>query len=81
MTPQISSPGHYFDAGNGSCSAAVVTDTFAALADGIPSAVNVAGWNHGGTAFTRSSVPIDLAPNLEASANSFHLKEECPWKR
>lgn len=68
--------GHYFDAGNGSCSTALIVDA--------PSqeTVNVAGWNQGGTAFSRTSVPVDATPDTEADrANSFHLTRDCPWGR
>lgn len=67
--------GHYFDAGNGSCNAAIVVEVHT------PELVNVAGWNHGGTNYTRTSVPVDPSPTTEATANSFHLTRDCPWGR
>lgn len=71
--------GHYFDAGNGSCSTAIVVDTFGP-ADQESTAVNVNAWNHGTTAFSRTSVPVDPSPSTEATANSFHLAgPACPF--
>lgn len=72
--------GHYFDAGNGSCSTALIVETFGPEG-GEATAVNVAGWHHGGDAFSRTSVPVDGAPTAEAAANSFHLTRDCPWGR
>jgi hypothetical protein len=79
MAPQISTAGHYFDAGNGSCQAAIVTKTYWAEQPDKVVAVNVVGWNHGGTGFARTSVPLDPAPTKEATANSFHTAEDCPF--
>ena len=71
--------GHYFDAGSGGCQTAIVTQVWRDGAD--PASVNVAAWNHGGTQFTRSSVPIDQAPSADDEANSFHLAQGCPFGR
>lgn len=65
--------------GNGSCSTALVVDTFGP--DGAATGVNVAAWNHDGTPFSRTSVPVDPAPSTEAHANSFHLTRDCPFGR
>lgn len=79
--------GHYFDAGNGSCSTGLIVQTFEPPAgfEGAarpePTVVNVAGWNHDGAEFRRTSVPVDAAPTTEAHANSFHLTRDCPWGR
>lgn len=72
--------GHYFDAGNGSCSTAIVVEAFASP-DGAPGAVNVTAWHHGGDSFSRTSVPVDAEPSPDAAANSFHLTRDCPWGR
>jgi hypothetical protein len=70
--------GHYFDAGNGSCSTAIVTEAF--VEEG-GNAVNLSVWHHGGDQFSRSSVPVVSAPTTDADANSFHLSRDCPWAR
>lgn len=67
--------GHYHDAGNGSCSTALITH----VGDGW---VNVAAWHAGGGSFPRTSVPVDAAPQpVDADRNSFHLAQQCPWGR
>lgn len=74
--------GHYFDAGNGSCSTAIIVEADNSLDDADEAKlINVAGWHHGGDAFSRTSVPVDAAPTAEAAANSFHLTRDCPWGR
>ncbi len=74
--------GHYFTAGSGTCSTAIVVETFGqAGEDGSPATgVNVAGWNHDGSPFSRTSVPV-YAEKTEASVSSFHLNRDCPWSR
>lgn len=75
--------GHYFDAGNGSCSTALVVDAFVPddAAEEESPAVNVVAWHHGGDQFSRTSVPVDAEPSTAAAANSFHLTRDCPWGR
>lgn len=81
--------GHYFDASNGSCRTALIVQTFPGPSTpddpepnlGEGGLVNVAAWNHDGTPFSRTSVPVDPNPSTEATANSFHLTRECPWSR
>lgn len=70
--------GHYHDAGNGSCSTAIVTEVQVA---GEFQSVNVAAWHHGGEPFSRTSVPVDSTPDKDAEANTFHLTRDCPWER
>lgn len=65
---------HYFDAGNGSCSTALVVDAG-------PSVANLAVWNHGGTQITRVDVPHTAAPAIEDTESSFHFTRDCPWGR
>lgn len=72
--------GHYFDAGNGSCSTALVAEAFGPE-EGEATAVNLAVFNHSGSHTTRTSVPVDASPTTEATANSFHLTRDCPWHR
>lgn len=71
--------GHYFDAGNGSCSTALVVQTD--VANTPPAIVNVVAWHHDGDTFSRTSVPVDAEPSPDAAANSFHLTRDCPWSR
>jgi hypothetical protein len=68
--------GHYFDAGNGSCSTALVVNVFEG-----DSLVNVTAWNHDGTPFSRTSVSLEAKPAIEDTASSFHLNRDCPWGR
>ena len=68
--------GHYFDAGNGSCSTALIVQVH----EGATS-INVAGWHHGGDQFSRTSVPVNATPGPDDSQSSFHLTRECPWSR
>lgn len=68
--------GHYFDAGNGGCSTAIVVHVF----DG-DSLVNLTVFNQGGTPVSRTSVSLEAAPAIEDTANSFHLNRDCPWSR
>lgn len=76
--------GHYFDAGNGSCSTALIIRTFDKEVSGRDwnaQKVNVAGWHHDGDAFSRTSVAINSTPSTDDSGNSFHLSANCPWSR
>lgn len=69
--------GHYFDAGNGSCSTAIVVGTF----DGDTGLVNVQAWHRDGAPFSRTSVSLEASPSTDQSSNSFHLTRDCPWAR
>lgn len=76
--------GHYFDAGNGSCSTALVVGTFPeATGEGdLVTGVNVQAWHHGGEPFTRTSVPVVVViAAQDYHENSFHLTRDCPWGR
>lgn len=73
--------GHYFDAGNGSCSTALVVETVPGLEPGQSGVITVKAWHHGGEEFTRTSVPVVGTPAASDSANSFHLNRSCPWGR
>lgn len=68
--------GHYFDAGNGGCSTAIVVHVFE---DG--DLVNLTAFNQGGTPYSRTLVPLEVAPKIEDTSNSFHLTRDCPWVR
>jgi hypothetical protein len=72
--------GHYFDAGNGSCSTALIVDV---IDDGetLGPDVNVQAWHHGGEPFSRTSVVVVDAPTAADDRNSFHLTRDCPWGR
>lgn len=73
--------GHYFDAGNGSCSTALVVEGPSGGLDD-QFFVNVTAWHHDGTPFNRTSVPVVKVVAAEAyHENSFHLSRDCPWGR
>lgn len=71
--------GHYFNAGNGSCAAALIVDV--GVGSAVEGTVNLAGWFGSGDDFTRTSVPVNQTPTLEDEHNSFHLAQQCPWGR
>lgn len=68
--------GHYFDAGNGSCSTALVVHVFAGGA-----AINLVAWHQGGEQISRTSVPVSTSPSKDDETSSFHLNRDCPWGR
>ncbi len=70
--------GHYFDAGNGSCSTALVVDV---IDVGGKVGVNVKAWHGGGEEFTRTSVLHSGSPSKSDEISSFHLNRDCPWGR
>lgn len=72
--------GHYYDAGNGSCATALVVDVAVQGELDIP-VVNIQAWHHGGTPFSRASVPVVAHPSTDDSNNTFHLSRDCPWGR
>lgn len=67
---------HYFDAGNGSCSSAIVVDVHPDVAR-----VNLTVFNHSGAPIVRTSVPVKPDPDRADVENSAHLAQTCPWKR
>jgi hypothetical protein len=67
--------GHYFDAGNGSCSAATVCHVWS------ETVVNLQVLNGNGDAVSRTSVAVNATPAVEDTSNSFHLSRDCPWGR
>lgn len=72
--------GHYFDAGNGSCSTALVVWAGVTGELDIP-IVNVQAWHHGGEPFSREAVAVVAHPSTDDGANSFHLGRACSWGR
>jgi len=78
MAPQLvlARAGHYFNAGNGTCSAATV-----AKVHGEGSAVNLSVLEADGTTYQRTSVPVNPTPAVEDTTSSFHLTRDCPWGR
>lgn len=73
--------GHYFNAGNGGCQGATVAHVFSQANDEHPALVNLSVLQQDGSAVSRTSVPVAVAPSTDDTSNSFHLTRDCPWGR